>query len=113
MRNDFEVAASALIEVDPYRKAQCGEGKGRGAQILAIDFKAGRSSTGVDLQLHPKEEFKSLTDEQHDELTTWMKTSEGKKFLKKSRDSNALKRKSDGNGNDKNNGNNGKTGRRN
>ena len=108
MRNDFEVAASALIEVDPYRKSQRGEqGKGRGAQISAIDFKAGRGSTGVDLRWHPKKEFKSLTDEQRDELTTWMKTSEGRKFLKKSRDTNALKRKSDGNGNDKNNGNNG------
>ena len=99
IRNDFEGAASALIEVDPYHKGQGGgQGKGRGAQISSIDFKAGRGNTGVDLRWHPKKEFRSLSDEQHEELTTWMKTSEGKKFMKKSRDTNA-KRKQDGNGN--------------
>ena len=99
MRNDFEVAASALIEVDPYRKSQRGGGKGGGAQISSIDFKAGRGSTGVDLRWHPKKEFKNLTDEQREELTTWMKTSEGRKHMKKSRESSNAKRKRDGNGN--------------
>ncbi len=100
MRNDFEGAASALIEVDPYRKGQGGgQGKGRGAQISSIDFKAGRGSTGVDLRWHPKKEFRNLSDEQREELTTWMRTSEGKKFMKKSRDTNNAKRKRDGNGN--------------
>ena len=65
MCNDFEAAASALIEVDPYRKFQrSGTGGGRGAQVSAIDFSAGRGSTGVDLCWHPKREFKNLSDEQ-------------------------------------------------
>ena len=100
MRNDFEAAASALIEVDPYRKSQRnGTGNGRGAQISAIDFGAGRGSTGVDLRWHPKKEFRNLSDEQRDELTKWMRTSEGKKHVKKSKDrSNKRNRERGGDG---------------
>jgi hypothetical protein len=98
MRKDFEAAASALIEVDPYRKSQRsgGSGNSRGAQVSAIDFSAGRGTTGVDLRWHPRREFKNLSDEQRDELTKWMKTNDGKKSLKKSRDTFEKKRKSGG-----------------
>ena len=100
MRNDFEAAASALIEVDPYRKSQrSGAGNGRGAQIAAIDFGAGRGSTGVDLRWHPKREFKNLSDEQRDELVKWMRTGEGKKHLQKSKDKSTNKRNREGGGN--------------
>ena len=100
MRNDFEAAASTLIEVDPYRKSQRSGGGGRNATIAAIDFGAGRGSTGVDLRWHPKPEFKKLSDEQRDELVTWMRTSEGKKVLQKSKGTKfENKRKSGGGGN--------------
>ena len=100
MRNDFEAAASALIEVDPYRKSQrSGAGNGRGAQIAANDFGAGRGSTGVDLRWHPKREFKNLSDEQKDELVKWMRTGEGKKHLQKSKDKSTNKRNREGGGN--------------
>ena len=100
MRNDFEAAASTLIEVDPYRKSQRSGGGGRNATIAAIDFGAGRGSTGVDLRWHPKPEFKKLSDEQRDELVKWMRTSEGKKVLQKSKGTKfENKRKSGGGGN--------------
>ena len=100
MRNDFEAAASTLIEVDPYRKSQRSGGGGRNATIAAIDFGAGRGSTGVDLRWHPKPEFKKLSDEQRDELVKWMRTSEGKKVLQKSKGTKFdNKRKSGGGGN--------------
>ena len=98
MRNDFEMAASALIEVDPYRKGQRGNNNNRTANVSAIDFDAGRGKTGVDLRWHPKSEFKKLTDDQKDELMKWMRTSEGKKVLKKSRDQAEKKRKKEGSG---------------
>ena len=100
MRHDFEVAASALIEVDPYRKSQRSGGGGRTAQVSAIDYTAGRGSTGVDLRWHPKPEFKNLADDQRDELTKWMRTSEGKKHLEKNRGSSngKGKRKQSGGG---------------
>ena len=49
MRNDFEAAASALIEVDPYRRSNKTGGNPRTATVSAIDFSAGRGNTGVDL----------------------------------------------------------------
>ena len=48
MREDFEAAASSLIEVDPYCRTS--RGTGRNADVSSIDFKAGRRSSGVDLR---------------------------------------------------------------
>ena len=80
MREDFEAAASSLIEVDPYRRKN--RGIGRNADVSSIDFKTGRRSSGVDLRWHPKEEFVKLSPEQNDELRNWMKTAEGMKQKK-------------------------------
>ena len=55
MRNDFETAASSMIEVDPYRRST--RNATRNANVSAIDFSAGRGSTGVDLRFHPKISF--------------------------------------------------------
>ena len=86
MRNNFEAAASALIEVDPYRRShKTPTTTGRDANISAIDFSAGRGSSGVDLRWHHPKEFKKLPAAQKEELTTWMKTQEGKKTMKASR----------------------------
>ena len=85
MHQDFEAAASALIEVDPYRRSQKNPTTNRQANVSAIDFGAGRGSTGVDLRWHPRKEFKKLSDDQKDELTKWMKTQDGKKVIKESR----------------------------
>ena len=85
MRNNFEAAATAMIEVDPYRRSQRGTSTKGGATVSAIDFSAGRGSTGVDLRWHHKKEFMSLPAEQRDELSTWIKTNEGRKVIEQSR----------------------------
>ena len=63
--------------------------------VSAIDFNAGRGSTGVDLRWHPTRDFKKLPSDQKDELISWMKTQEGKKLMSESRKSfqSGLKRK--------------------
>mmetsp|Transcript_4425 Transcript_4425/g.6467 ORF Transcript_4425/g.6467 Transcript_4425/m.6467 type:complete len:288 (-) Transcript_4425:435-1298(-) len=100
MRINFEAVASALIEVDPYCKSQRSGGGGRGAQVSAIDLSAGRGSTGVDLHWYPKPEFKNLSDDQQYELVKWMRSSDGKRALKKSRGTySEKKRKPHGGGN--------------
>ena len=48
MREDFEAAASSLIEVDPYRRIS--RGTGRNADVSSIEFKACRGSSGVNLR---------------------------------------------------------------
>ena len=52
MKEDFEAAASSLIEVDPYRRTS--RGVSRNANVSSIDFKAGRGSSRVDLRWHTK-----------------------------------------------------------
>ena len=95
MREDFELAANALIEVDPYRRSQRQPTK-TNAQISAVDFSGGRGDSGVDLRWHTPIEFKTLNQEQKDELVAWQKTSDGKQILQKSReDQKSNKRKSD------------------
>jgi hypothetical protein len=94
MRQDFEAAATALIEVDPYRRSQRSHGTPSTANVSSIDFSAGRGSTGVDLRWHPKKDFKALPDDQRDELTDWMRTNEGRKALKASKNAAGKKRKS-------------------
>ena len=95
MRENFETAASAIIEVDPYRRSQRGGAVPRNATVSAIDFAAGRGSTGVDLRWHPKKEFNDLSQDQKDELTAWQRSDEGRKVLKASRESALKKRKTD------------------
>ena len=101
MRHDFEAAASALIEVDPFKRGNKSGGTQRTANISAIDFSAGRGSTGVDLRWQPNKEFKKLPEEQKNELREWMQTQEGKKLMKQSRKAAAAKRKASSD-NDKN-----------
>ena len=67
MRNDFEAASTSMIEVDPYRRSTR-QNNDRDANISAIDFGAGRGSTGVDLRFHPKDKFVALPQDQKDEL---------------------------------------------
>ena len=101
MRNKFELAASYLIEVDPFKRSSrtpTGNQNG-GANISAIDFSAGRGGSGVDLRWHHPKEFKALPEDQKDELVKWQKTQEGKKLLDKSRGvATAKKRKAEGGG---------------
>ena len=95
MRNDFEAAAAALIEVDPYKRSSKGGGNPREASINSIDFSAGRGpKTGVDLRWYPRKEYAALSDDKKDELKSWMDTQEGKKAMRKSRKA-AAKRKAE------------------
>ena len=97
MREDFEAAASTLIEVDPYRRSNKSGATPRTANISAIDFSAGRGSSGVDLRWYPHKEFNKLPDEHKKELRDWMGSQEGKKAMRKSR-ANANKKRSQENG---------------
>jgi hypothetical protein len=81
MREDFEAAASSLIEVDPYRRTS--RGSGRNADVSSIDFKAGRGSSGVDLRWHPKEQCVKFSQEQKNELGSWLNTPEEIKQTRK------------------------------
>ena len=86
MRNDFEEAASHLIEMDPYRRSQRDTSRvSANAQISGIDFKGGRGSSGVDLRWHPRNEFVSLSDAQKTELLAWMKSPAEKSKMRESR----------------------------
>ena len=66
MREDFEAASSSLSEVGPYRRTS--SSASLNADASSIDFKAGRGSSGVDLQWHPKEDFIKLSQEKNDKL---------------------------------------------
>ena len=90
MRTNFDLAASTLIEVDPYRRSF--RNNGRNANVSSIDFNAGRGSTGVDLRWHHPKEFRKLPRDQKDELTTWLKTDQGKRHIEASK-KEAKKRK--------------------
>lgn len=83
MREDFELAANALIEVDPYKRSQRQPTKPT-AQISSVDFSSGRGDSGVDLRWHTPKEFKDLNQDQKNELVAWQKTPDGKSLLKKS-----------------------------
>lgn len=93
LRNDFEKAASALIEVDPYNWS-CRPGAKTTANVSSIDFSSGRGTSGVDLRWHTRKELMALEPEQRDELVSWQKTPEGKTTLAKSREKHS-KRKGD------------------
>ena len=92
MREDFELAANALIEVDPYKRSQRQPVRPQ-AQVSGIDFSSGRGDSGVDLRWHTPIEFKALNQEQKDELVSWQKTPDGKQTLNKSKEELKNKRK--------------------
>lgn len=91
MRNDFEAAASAVIEVDLYHHSNKSCDTLMTANVSAIDFKAGCGNTGVDLCWYLHKDFNKLTDNQKDELREWMKSQEGKKSMKEAKRSLVLK----------------------
>ena len=94
MRSNFELSASSLIEVDPYKRSNRGGQNNRQANISAIDFHGGRGQTGVDLRWHHPKEFHALSNEQKDELMAWLNTPEGKKHKAESKkQANDKKRK--------------------
>ncbi len=107
IRENFEEAASSLIEVDPYKRSSRSSqnSSGRQANISAIDFSGGRGGdSGVDLRWHTPKEYAKLSSDAKDELNAWLRTGEGKKHraeVKKKESSG--KRKNDdskgGNGN--------------
>ena len=70
MRSNFEMAASHIIEIDPYRRSSRQGGTGKTATVSSVTF-AGRGNTGVDLRWHTRKEFSSLSNEQKDELVAW------------------------------------------
>ena len=88
IRSNFEAAASALIEVCPFRRNS--KTTTRTAHVASIEFGAGRGSTGVDLRWHSLKDYRALPAEQKAELDTWLKTQEGKAVAKEGR--KALKR---------------------
>ena len=82
-RENFERAAVVLIEVDPYKRSQRIMPNNKTATVSAIDFSAGRGSTGVDLRWYPRREFLKLPSNQKTELMNWMKTDSGRELVTK------------------------------
>ena len=115
MREHFERASCALIEVDPYKRTQrASNTNAKPVNVSAIDFSAGRGTTGVDLRWYPCRDFLKLPANQKTELMEWTRTDAGRELItefKQERDktngnnssnNSNIKRKSDSD-----NGNNG------
>ena len=95
LRIDFEGAASHLIEVDPYRIFKnFNPTKPNPVKVSAVTFSV-RGKTGVYLRWDTRQEFRDISSEQKDELTSWQDSNEGKSSIKKQRTINSKKRKSD------------------
>ena len=76
MREHFEDASSALVEVNPYRCES--RSTGRKDNVSSINSKAIRGSHAVDLMWILKK-ILSSSHEQNDELRNWMRIEEGMK----------------------------------
>ena len=84
-----------LIEVDPYwRYKKYNPTKPNPVKVSAVTF-SGRSKTGVDLRSHTRQEFRDLSSEQKDKLTSWQGSNEDKDSTRKQRNINRKKRRSD------------------
>ena len=99
MRESFEGAATSLIEVDPYKRSSrvSDNSSNRQATVSAMDYLAGRGETGVDLRWHHPKEFSKLTNDQKDELVTWLRTDDGKKHKVELKKQNRKRKFSDNN----------------
>ena len=84
MKSNFEKAASALIDVDPYVKGRNRGNNGRTATISSLEY-TGRGGSGVDLRWHTPNEYRELSKEQKDELHTWQQSTAGKEVISKSK----------------------------
>ena len=61
MCHNFEAAASALIEAEPYKRDQkLPSGPGRQVNISGVDFSGGRGSSGLYLLWNHPKEFNQL-----------------------------------------------------
>ena len=88
--NDFEVAANALMAVDPISANISASTNAHGRVIISAVTTGGSSDnlpkrgpkTGVDLRWHLQADYKKLPKDQRDELRDWMRTPEGKQKIK-------------------------------
>ena len=95
LRCDFEVTSSHLIEVDPYqRSTKYNPKKPNPVKVLVITF-SGRGKTGVYLCWNTSQEFRYLSSEKKDELTSHKGLNEGKASIEKHWTSNIKKRRRD------------------
>jgi len=60
MKEDFELASSVLIDVDPYHRSKRPSQGKSGAKISSIDFSTRRVKSGVDFRWHHPKELKAL-----------------------------------------------------
>ena len=95
LRSGFEGTLSHLIEVDPYRRStKSNPTKPDPVKFSEVTF-ARHSKTGVDLCWHTRQEFRDISSEQKDELTSWKGSNEDKATIKKQKISNINKRRSE------------------
>ena len=95
LRIDSEGASSHLIEVDPYRRStKYDQTEPNPVKVSAVTF-SGRGKTGVDLRWQTWQEFRDISSDQKDKLTSWKGSNKIKYFIKKQRTINSRKRKSD------------------
>ena len=79
-REDFELAVSELLPVDPFVRNKANS-KSVTFAISGVDGDTqGRGSkTGVDLRWYDDDEWKKLSSSEQEELREWRKTNAGKK----------------------------------
>jgi hypothetical protein len=101
-RNQFEDSVTHLLPADPVvenNKNRRSGGGGKQTVIAGVTIQSGKGKSGVDLRWHPMKEYKSLNDDQRDELKAWRNSNEGKAAIASSKKKYLdKKRKSGGNG---------------
>ena len=87
LRSDFGGASSHPIEVDPYRRSnKSNPTKTNPVKFSAVTFYR-RGKKGVDLSWHTRQEFRDISSENKDYLTSRTELNEGKASIKKQRTS--------------------------
>jgi hypothetical protein len=87
-RNQFEDSVTHLLPADPvveHNKNRRSTGGGKQAVIAGVTIQSGKGRSGVDLRWHPMKEYKSLNDDQKEELKTWRNSNEGKASIASSK----------------------------
>jgi hypothetical protein len=102
-RNQFEDSVTHLLPADPVvennKNRRSREGN-KQTVIAGVTIQSGKGKSGVDLRWHPMKEYKSLSDDQRDELKAWRNSNEGKAAIASSKKKYLDKKRKSGSDND-------------
>jgi hypothetical protein len=108
-RNQFEDSVTHLLPADPVvenNKNRRTNGGGKQPVIAGVTIQSGKGKSGVDLRWHPMKEYKSLNDDQRDELKSWRNSNEGKASIASSKKKYLDKKRKSGDNDGSNNNSN-------